>query len=276
MGFGFLVAPIERTTPLVSCLVLGLVLLSVLATLWLRRRGARVRHRRDELQAKCELSIRESHDTLLQEIQGLVLRFEAIARHMHADDPLRIMMDTVLERADQVVLDGRERIRNMQVVADSELELSRALAMFAEDFSSDGATSFRLVAEGVERKLESNARDGIYWIAKEAIRNAFRHAKASHIEVELNHGDEWLRLRIRDDGVGIDSRIVEDEGSPDHRGLAVMRERTLQIGAELAIWGRDGLGTEVELQLRAAIAYETGRKSSHRKLLRLIGEGRYK
>ena len=148
MDLGHRAAPGKGTPLLISCLVIGLVLPSALATLWLCRWRARERHRREQLRAKWELSIRESHDTLLQEIQGLVLRFEAVARHMSAEDPLRVMLDAVLERADRVVLDGRDRIRNMEVVADSDFELSTALAMFAEDLSSDGAPSFRLVVEG--------------------------------------------------------------------------------------------------------------------------------
>jgi signal transduction histidine kinase len=275
MDASFRSAPGGMTMLLGSCIVIGVLLLCSLVTLWLRRREACVRCEREARQASGERKLRESHDTLLQEMQGLVLRFEAVARHIPADQPLRAMMDTVLERADRVVLDGRERIRNMQVVADSELDLSRALVMFAEDFLPDGTTSFFLIVEGVERRLAGRARECIYLIIKEAISNAFRHAQAGHVEVEITHGAEWFRVRVRDDGVGIDSRIVEGESSPEHRGLTVMRERTLQIEAELAIWGRDGLGTEVELQVCAATAYETRRKSFHSTLRRLIGEGRF-
>jgi len=276
MALGCLISPDKTAALFFAYLLLGFALFSIVATLFFRRRRARIRNRCEELRAKCELEVRKSHDILLQEIQGLVLRFEAVARHMPADYPLRVMMDTVLERADRVVLDGHDRIRNMQVVTDSEFELSKALATFAGDLSSDGAISFRLVVEGAERTLEPNVRECFYLIGKEAITNAFRHAKASHIEVEVNLGDEWLRLRVRDDGVGIDSHIVEDESAPDHHGLVAMRERTLQIGAELAVWGRDGLGTEVELMVRAVFAYEAGRKSFRSKLRRLIDGGRYK
>lgn len=267
----------ERRLPLLAAsLGIGLVMLLLLVVFGRRRWLGCVRHRREEQQAKAELNIRASHDTLLQEVQGLVLRFEAVAKHVPAADPLRVMMDTVLERADRVVLDGHDRIRHLQDMHDADLELSSALALLAEELSSDGAASFRIVVEGVERRLSGGSRESIYLIAQDAIANAFRHADASHIEVEINHGAEWLRLRVRDDGVGIDSQIVEDQAIPGHRGLTVMRERTLQLGAELAIWGRDGLGTEVELQVPAAIAYETSRKSLKSKLRRLIGDGRQK
>jgi len=275
-GFGHHLVACENVILPLPWLIVGLVLTLVLATPWLERRARRTRKRREELQAKNERSARESHDILLQELQGLVLRFEAVARHIPADNPLRIMMDTVLERADRVVLDGRDRVRAMQAVIEQNLELSSALATFADDFVTDDSPTFCLVVEGTERNLEGRVHACVYAIGKEAIRNAFRHSRASHVEVEINHGLERFRLRVRDDGIGIDARIVGGAECPEYRGLAVMRERTLQVGAELSIWGRDGLGTEVELQVRSAIAYETGRKTFLSKLRRLIGGGRYK
>ncbi|WP_162098629.1 sensor histidine kinase [Rhodanobacter spathiphylli] len=257
-------------------LTVGLVLSLVLARPWLEWRMRQARKRREALKEKSERSARESHDVLLQELQGLVLRFEAVARRIPAHDPLRVMMDTVLERADQVVLDGRDRVRAMQAATEQSLELSKALATFANDFVTDDPPTFCLVVEGKERSLEGRVHACVYAIGKEAIRNAFRHARASHVEVEINHGLDRFRLRVRDDGIGIDARIVGGAECPKHRGLTVMRERTLQVGAELAIWGRDGLGTEVEFQVHSAIAYETGRKTFLGKLRRLMGGGRYK
>lgn len=275
-GSGHHLVPREKLFSPLPWLIVGLVLSLVLARPWLEWRMRQARKRREALKEKSERSARESHDVLLQELQGLVLRFEAVARRMPADNPLRIMMDTVLERADRVVLDGRDRVRAMQAVIEQNLELSSVLATFADDFVTDDSPTFCLVVEGTERKLEGRVHACVYAIGKEAIRNAFRHSRASHVEVEINHGLERFRLRVRDDGIGIDARIVGGAECPEHRGLAVMRERTLQVGAELSIWGRDGLGTEVELQVRSAIAYETGQKTLLSKLRRLIGGGRYK
>jgi len=84
--------------------------------------------------------------------------------------------------------------------------------------------------------------------------NAFRHAKGRSIEVEVDYASWELRLRIRDDGQGIDPGILR-VGRPGHIGLAAMRERAGKIGGRLDISSGPGAGTEIELIVPAARAY---------------------
>jgi nitrate/nitrite-specific signal transduction histidine kinase len=98
-------------------------------------------------------------------------------------------------------------------------------------------------------------QDEIHRIARESLRNAFRHAQAGHIETEITYG-ESLRLRFRDDGKGIDPSVVEQGGRSGHWGLPGIHERAKQIGAELAVWSELGAGTELELSIPGSIAYE--------------------
>ena len=130
----------------------------------------------------------------------------------------------------------------------------------------EGATTFRLVVEGSERDLQPILRDEIYRIAREALRNAFSHANAHHIETEITYGRREFRLRIRDDGEGIPPEILE-EGRPGHYGLPGMRERAKQIGGKLDIWSGTGAGTEIELSIAGSIVY---RASAGRSLFRLF------
>src|ERR1700677_5070949 len=98
-------------------------------------------------------------------------------------------------------------------------------------------------------------QDEIHRIARESLRNAFRHARAGHIETEITYG-ESLRLRFRDDGKGMDPSVVEHGGRSGHWGLPGIRERAKQIRAQLAVGGDLGAGTEVELSIPGSIAYE--------------------
>jgi len=84
--------------------------------------------------------------------------------------------------------------------------------------------------------------------------NAFRHAQGQSIEVEVDYASWELRLRIRDDGRGIDPDIIV-AGRPGHIGLASMRERAERVGGQLAIISGPGAGTEIELRVPAARAY---------------------
>jgi len=135
--------------------------------------------------------------------------------------------------------------------------LAQAITSLAEELTNGpekGSATFRMSVEGSSRDLNPIVRDDIYRIAREALRNAFRHAQASHIEAEVTYGARELRVRIRDDGTGIDPRHL-NAGRARHWGLAGMRERAVQIGAHLDLWSEVGAGTEVELRIPGAVAY---------------------
>ena len=105
-------------------------------------------------------------------------------------------------------------------------------------------------------------RDEVHRIAAEALGNAFRHAQARNIEVEIRYEEQEFRLRIRDDGKGIDPEVLSAGGREGHFGLRNMKERAEIAGGKLEVWSRDGAGTEIELTIPAASAYKTVRPST--------------
>ena len=111
--------------------------------------------------------------------------------------------------------------------------------------------------EGTPQDLHPILRDEIYRIAGEGLRNAFRHARARRVEVEIRYDERQLQVRIRDDGSGIDPSVLSHEGRSGHWGLTGMRERAKRIGGEMDVWSELGAGTEVELRIGASIAYKT-------------------
>jgi nitrate/nitrite-specific signal transduction histidine kinase len=94
-------------------------------------------------------------------------------------------------------------------------------------------------------------------IGREALVNALTHSEGRSVEVEITYDPRQFRLRVRDDGRGIDPAILEDGGRAGHWGLQGMRERAQKIGAQLQLWNRPGTGAEVELIVPAATAYRT-------------------
>ena len=99
-------------------------------------------------------------------------------------------------------------------------------------------------------------QDEVYRIAREVLRNAFRHAHARRIEAEILFDEHQFRLRVRDDGKGMDPQVLEKGGRAGHWGLPGVRERAHQMGAKLDLWSEAGTGTEVQLTVAAATAYE--------------------
>src|SRR5580704_4432966 len=84
---------------------------------------------------------------------------------------------------------------------------------------SPHGTEFRVTVEGSPRALSPVLQDELYRIGREVLRNAFRHARAKLIEVEIRYSAQELRLRIRDDGIGVDSKVLESGARPGHWGL---------------------------------------------------------
>ena len=197
---------------------------------------------------------RDLHDTLLQSFQGLMLRFQVV-NDMLPDGKVRNSLELALQRADKAIAEARTAVYDLRSSTFTTNDLTVALKAIGEELGTPEGAAFRLEVVGGHRELHPIIRDETYRIAREALRNAFGHAEASRIEVELTYGERSMRLRIRDDGKGMSSEVFQ-EGRRGHYGLCGMRERATQIGGKLEIWSTPGAGTEIELTIAAAIAYQ--------------------
>jgi len=138
-------------------------------------------------------------------------------------------------------------------------DLAMAVRNLGDELASHASAPtpprFSVAVEGETRDLHPIVRDEIYKIAAESLRNAFRHADADRVEVEIHYDDAQFRLRVCDDGKGIDAKVLADQGLDGHYGLRGMPERAEVIGGKLAVWSEVGIGTEIELRLPAKIVY---------------------
>jgi len=274
---GFAIEPAYHQTWWFRSLYLlaGVLAIWLVGYLRMRQTLARMRERFEERHLERERIARDLHDTLLQSIQGLILRFQAVAEQMTAGSAPRIAMDKALDRADGVLVESRDRLRDLRSSIESGGDLGQAFSSVGQQLLEDGNTEFRVVVEGAPQPLDPGISDEIFRIGSEALINAFQHAGASEIETEIAFEPDALRVRIRDDGRGIASEILDAGGRPGHWGLPGMRERAAKIGAQLRIWGGSGSGTEVELRVPASVAYVGAPALSWRQLLRRIaGAGR--
>jgi signal transduction histidine kinase len=132
-------------------------------------------------------------------------------------------------------------------------ELADAFSQVRQEFV--GQVCFRVIVEGTPRSLRPDASDEVYLIGYEALSNAFRHSAASDIEVELEYSSSRLRVLIRDNGCGIAPEVFSSEHHR-HWGLSDMNERARRIGGKLRVLSHAAAGTEVELTVPGAVAYE--------------------
>jgi signal transduction histidine kinase len=209
---------------------------------------------------------RELHDTLLQSLQGLMLHFQT-GIDLLPGHPVeaRKTLELAVDRADQAINEGRDAVQGLRASAVETNDLVSAVRILGEELgaadTNQNSVVFEVEVEGVPRNLHSILRDEVYRIAAEALRNAFRHAHAQRIEVEILYGERWLRLRVRDDGKGIDPKFLSADGRAKHYGLHGLRERAQLVGGKLTVWSKLDSGTEVDLSIPASTAYAT----SHRR-----------
>ncbi|HEY5759591.1 MAG TPA: two-component regulator propeller domain-containing protein [Steroidobacter sp.] len=238
----------------------AMLLLGALYQLRMRQVSRQMHERLGERLAERERIARELHDTLLQGFQGLILRFQAATDRIPPQESARQIMESALERADQVLVDGRDRVRDLRSEA-TDGGLADAFKQVTQEVSADSANvEFRIVELGTTRRLHPIVRDEAYWIGREALLNAFRHAQAKAVEVEVHYEPRELRINVRDDGLGIPDDVLESGGRDGRWGLTGMRERARKIHGRLEIWSRSDAGTEVQLRVPRSIAYDSGRK----------------
>lgn len=233
----------------------------VFGMLWLfcrtnvRRAAERMRERLEERHGERERIARELHDTLLQGVQGLMLRFQAITDVIPSSHPTRRDLEQALDRADQVLSEGRDRVRNLRSGATDVWDLHQALLAVGIASEQEGSAVFNMTERGEPIVLHSIVREEIYRIGHEAIVNTFKHARAQHVAVEINYSAQWFQLKIIDDGCGIDTAYLTPRGRPDHWGLRGMHERAGKIGATLAILSVPSKGSEICVRINGSLAY---------------------
>ena len=237
-----------------ACGVAFLALLAALHKLRMRQVRHQVRVRIETRLDERERIARDLHDTLLQSVQGLILRVAAATKLIPPGEPARRALEETLDRADEALAEGRDRVGNLRGPVALR-DLPSAFEQVAAEAAQDGRATFKVVVEGLPRGLDAVVLEEAYAIGREALLNALTHSRGLHVEMEIAYDPRQFRLRIRDDGRGMDKEILEGGGRPGHFGLQGMRERAQKIGAQLELWSRPEAGTEVELNVPAATAY---------------------
>ena len=257
----FSIAPAYYQTTWFRVLVILtiLLILALIYQLRLRQVAWQVRARMQERLDERERIARDLHDTLLQSVHGLILTFDAGVKQIPADVPARETLEKALDYADEVLGEGRDRVRNLRVNTIPVDGLPLAFQRVAEETLQGNDVTVKTVVEGSVRALHPMVMEESYCIGREALVNALTHSGGLHVEVEITYDPRQFRLRVRDDGHGVDPEILKERSRPDHWGLKGMQERAERIGAHLNIWSRPNTGTEVELIVPGANAYQAAK-----------------
>lgn len=200
---------------------------------------------------------RDLHDTLLQTFQGLVLRLQTAHQLLPHGEGRRILEEGIDLAADAIT-EGRDAVQGLRSASESSdlPEAIRALGQILVSDPNSPPARIGVEVHGRPRALHPVVQDDVFRIVGEALRNAFRHAHPTQVEIEIRYDDRELSVRVRDDGKGME-RTVARRGRDGHFGLHGMRERAKLIGGNLSFWTLLGAGTAVDLCVPAARAYAT-------------------
>ncbi len=182
------------------------------------------------------------HDGLGQMLTGIGLMSQALARRLEvvdekfAEDAHEIT--SLIREADE---QARGLARGLVPVDIEEKGLATALARLARNVGNMFGVECELeVSESVPIWDASRATH-LFRIAQEAVSNAIRHGHAKHVNISFVSGGGYIRLRIKDDGVGFGKPATPDSGM----GINIMRYRARIIGGTLDIRSTRGEGVKV-------------------------------
>ena len=243
-----------------SCITVFAVALWALYRLRLRQMTYQFNMRLEERVSERTRIARDLHDTLLQTFHGLLLRFQTVSQLLPArPEEAKQRLDGAIDQAAEAITEGRDAVQGLRSSTVETNDLAVAIRTIGKELAADesnqSSAAFQVEVEGTPRNLHPILRDEVYRLAGEALRNAFKHAQPQRIEVEIWYDERQLRVRVRDDGKGIDPKHLNEDGRPGHYGLRGMRERAKAIGGKLEVWSNVESGTEIELTIPANTAY---------------------
>jgi signal transduction histidine kinase/ligand-binding sensor domain-containing protein len=251
----FTILPAWHRTWVFRVFMLGtsVALLLLIYFLRLRYYAESLKQRFDERLRERTRLARDLHDTLLQTIQGSKMVADDALEHLEDPRLTGRSLDRLSDWLDRASAEGRVALEALRTQTLDSNDLAGSLRRVAEDCYSGKQVKITVVTKGSLRELHPIARDELYRIAYEAIRNASAHSAATQLWIEISYRANF-QLDIRDNGRGMAQAFLL-HGRPGHYGLAGMQERADSVGARLDIRSSSD-GTTVSVIIPGRGVYE--------------------
>jgi len=207
----------------------------------------------DERLAERVRIARELHDTLLQTVQGSKLVADHALSRSNDSAGMRRAMEQLSGWLGQATQEGRAALRSLRTSTEETNDLAASLQRAMEDCVTDSAIGVSFSVIGDKRDMHPIARDEIYRIGFESIRNACEHSAASKLEIVLTYAQD-LTLRVSDNGIGMEPDVLT-KGRDGHFGLRGMRERADRIRSQFTLNSSPSSGTVMTLVVPGNIIF---------------------
>jgi len=201
----------------------------------------------DFIESERQRLAREIHDGLIQELTGAVLQLELCERMCKRDagqilDPLT----RAKKQARKCLHQMRQLTFDLRLTAVKELGLLEALRRNCDELSRENGITVKFRVTGVEVDMPLPIARSLFCIAREALLNATKHAKARHIDVGVSFDEQHVMLAVKDDGAGFDVEPALAKAEEQKKfGIVGMRERAHLLGGSLHVQSSRRSGTEV-------------------------------
>ncbi len=201
---------------------------------------------------------RDLHDTLGQNISYLRLKLEQLSTARLTSDPLAFQdeLTKMLNVADEAYGQVRGTLEELRTLEHTNLE--ETIKSYAMQSAQRSGFSIRVHSSGQSKILSARKNRQIMYIVHEALNNVEKHAHAQHVDIHLQWNEGEFRLTVSDNGQGFDLAKLNTENK---YGMAIMRERSRTINAEIVTQSTVGQGTEITLCL--PLPNITGTKVHH-------------
>lgn len=189
---------------------------------------------------------KDLHDGVIQAIYAVTLALESAADDVDTDAPgAQAAIERAIDQLGEVIKDMRRYILGLQPDRAAEQSLPQALAAILAEARAHTLLETELEVQGdTFASLPQAIGQELAWIAREAVSNVVRHARATRLAITLREHEASLCLRIVDNGQGFDAH---QPAPPGHYGLRNLRERAAHLGGTMTVQSRAGAGTSIEV-----------------------------
>ena len=194
----------------------------------------------------------ELHDRVGQNLTAIQLQLSIIRSSLpfEAEPSLGPRLDDTLNLLEETT----SRVRGVMVELNPQVlddyGLVAALDWYARQYARRTGIAVEVQGKDLDPRLPDAVEMMLFRIAQEALTNAAKHAEATRVVVTVEETGDTVRVRISDDGIGIDPGRLEDRAEKTGMGLLTMKERAARIGARFRLESRRGQGTRILLTVR--------------------------
>lgn len=195
----------------------------------------------------------ELHDQLGRDISVLGVHFSGLRNNLKAasQNDYEERLDSCANMIRDLGGSVRSIMADLRPPMIDDYGLPAALQWFGERSAKRKGFNFSLEVAGTFPRLTGEKELALFRIFQEAVTNAGKYAEAGKVTARIEHADSKVRLSIIDDGKGFDPSAVLNNMLVSHWGLAIMRDRAKNVGADFELHSAPGQGTTITVEMKA-------------------------